>query len=265
MSFPPSGYLERENHRWFTYTVIGHGVTYDSCVHAAVAAAAFFACGRKDFPVWPLVWNLLVDTAQILGGIGVLFAALEYRRWTRRQKRASFELRTFSLDSDGKAESRLTNVGAASACILSFWQRDATIEEPVASCIPSRISPGDSIDITFHGCNATSCIWIGYSSEDESDRMRFAWLPLVDQPRAVKPYSETRSPVLSDMIGIKSSRWHHGDHLSPFGKTVVWIHGLGKKRHALRELVEILSDIESQGGKPVPMQLTSKMLKDAQS
>lgn len=197
--------------------------------------------------MWALVWNLLVDTAQILGGIGVFFAALEYRRWTRRQKRASFELRTFSLGTDGEAEPRITNVGAASACILFVWQRDASIDGPVASCIPSRISPGDSIDITFHGCNATSYIWIGYSSEDESDRMRFAWLPLVDQPRAAKPYSETRSPVLFDMIGVKSSRWHHGDHLSPFGKTVLWIYRLEKKRHALRELLEILSDIESQG------------------
>lgn len=210
--------------------------------------------------MWLSLWNLLIDVSQLLGGVGVFFAAIEFRRWSRSQKRASLDLRTFAVDKEGTASSRLTNVGAASANILSLWQRDAIIDSPMASCIPSRLAPGESVELIFQGCNSASCIWVGYNSSDESDRMRFACLPLVEQPTATKPYSQTRSPTIADMIGVHSSRWHHGDHLSPTGKSVTWIRGLGRKKRTMREMVEILMDIHSQGGKSVPLSMSAKML-----
>lgn len=210
--------------------------------------------------MWLSLWNLLIDVSQLLGGVGVFFAAIEFRRWSRSQKRASLDLRTFAVDKEGTASSRLTNVGAASANILSLWQRDAIIDSPMASCIPSRLAPGESVELTFRGCNSASRIWVGYNSSDESDRIRFACLPLMEQPNVTQPHSQTSSPTISDMIGVHSSRWHHGDHLSPTGKSVTWIRGLGRRKKTLRKMVEIIMDIHSQGGKSVPLRMSATML-----
>ncbi|WEV47663.1 hypothetical protein OZX62_05230 [Bifidobacterium sp. ESL0690] len=91
-----------------------------------------------------------MDIAQILGGISIFFAVVEYRAQGRRRKGSALNLRVLESCHQGSTlVVRITNSGTSATNILDFWEKDAHIEGKVASCIPSQLGAGESIDITF--------------------------------------------------------------------------------------------------------------------